>query len=433
MTEDADGGGCDSLIGRPNARDATRVVEPVERPDGRRPPRRLTARSPAWQSACSQDSRVSGLDRHRIYCPSRRRAEIEPASTAAAAVPATASARPRAVCGAPVTATQSLGLTESPDVYGAFPRLSDEQIAALETVGERRRVKPGDVLYREGEGNCDFFVILEGKVAIVEESGAGERVIGVHGPRRFLGELGLVTGQAVFVSAVVREPGQVLVVPQERLREIVTARSGARRSDPAGPDHAPLDPDRAGDRLSDRRLALLARHAPPARLRDPQSASAPLGRPRVRSGRRGDPQATGPGARGVSDRAPRSRPRAAQPEQRGARPRAGPAAAERIGGDVRSDRRRGRPGRPGGRGVRRLGRARDGRAGVAGDRRAGGNVVEDRELPRLPGGDLGRGAGGARDDPGAEVRGPDHDPRRGRRTRGPRRHVPRRACATASR
>ena len=121
-----------------------------------------------------------------------------------------------------MTATQSLALTESPDVYGAFPRLSDEQIAALETVGERRRVKPGDMLYREGDGNCDFFVILEGKVAIVEESGAGERVIGVHGPRRFLGELGLVTGQAVFVSAVVREPGQVLVVPQERLREIVT-------------------------------------------------------------------------------------------------------------------------------------------------------------------------------------------------------------------
>jgi thioredoxin reductase (NADPH) len=121
-----------------------------------------------------------------------------------------------------VTATQSLPPSESPDAYGVFPRLSDEQIAALETVGERRRVKPGDVLYREGDGDCDFFVILEGKVAIVEESGTGERVIGVHGPRRFLGELGLITGQAVFLSAVVREPGEVLVVPQERLREIVT-------------------------------------------------------------------------------------------------------------------------------------------------------------------------------------------------------------------
>ena len=46
------------------------------------------------------------------------------------------------------------------------------------------------MLFREGDGNCDFFVILEGKVAVVEESGAGEQVIGVHGPGRFLGELG---------------------------------------------------------------------------------------------------------------------------------------------------------------------------------------------------------------------------------------------------
>jgi thioredoxin reductase (NADPH) len=122
-----------------------------------------------------------------------------------------------------VSATESPALTETPDVYGAFPRLSDEQIAALARGGERRQVKPGDVLFREGEGNCDFFVILEGKVALVEESEAGERVIGVHGPRRFLGELGLITGQAVFVTAVVREPGEMLVVPADKLRQIVTS------------------------------------------------------------------------------------------------------------------------------------------------------------------------------------------------------------------
>jgi thioredoxin reductase (NADPH) len=121
-----------------------------------------------------------------------------------------------------MTATRSPALTESPDLYGAFPRLSDEQIAALMRVGERRRVRGGDVLFREGDGNCDFLVILKGKVAVVEKSSAGEEVIGVHGAGRFLGELGLVTGQTVFVTAIVREPGEVLVVPQERLREIVT-------------------------------------------------------------------------------------------------------------------------------------------------------------------------------------------------------------------
>jgi thioredoxin reductase (NADPH) len=121
-----------------------------------------------------------------------------------------------------VTGTKPDGLTETPDLFGAFPRLSDAQIAALETVGKRRKVGAGEVLYREGEGTCDFYVILEGKVALVEESDAGEQTIGVHGPRRFLGELGLITGQAVFVTAVVREPGEVLVVSQQLLKQIVT-------------------------------------------------------------------------------------------------------------------------------------------------------------------------------------------------------------------
>lgn len=118
--------------------------------------------------------------------------------------------------------TPSPALTESPDPQGAFPRLSEEQVAALATVGESRSVSPGEVLYREGDRNSALLVILKGRVALTELSGAGQRIVGIHGPRRFLGDLGLVTGEAEFVSAVVLEPGEVLVVPADRLREIVT-------------------------------------------------------------------------------------------------------------------------------------------------------------------------------------------------------------------
>jgi CRP-like cAMP-binding protein len=96
---------------------------------------------------------------------------------------------------------------ETPDMHGAYPRLSEPQIQALAAYGMRRRTRLGDVLFREGDPTCDFFVVLEGKVAIVEGYGAaGERVLSVHDPGRFLGELSLLTGEAVFVTAVVREP-----------------------------------------------------------------------------------------------------------------------------------------------------------------------------------------------------------------------------------
>jgi thioredoxin reductase (NADPH) len=112
---------------------------------------------------------------------------------------------------------------ETEDTSGAFPRLSAAQIRALESQGERRRIERGDVLFREGDPQHDFFVILEGLVAIVEGYGSGrERTIAVHGKGRFLGELNLLTGQAAFLTAVVVEPGEVLAVPAERLRAIVT-------------------------------------------------------------------------------------------------------------------------------------------------------------------------------------------------------------------
>src|SRR3954451_16621951 len=112
-------------------------------------------------------------------------------------------------------------LQETPDLYGAYPRLSQEQIARLSGVGDRRPTKEGEILYRAGDRDCDFFVILSGKGVVLEEDAGEERVIAVHGPGRFLGELSLLTGEAVFVTAEVREPGEVLAVQLDKLRELV--------------------------------------------------------------------------------------------------------------------------------------------------------------------------------------------------------------------
>jgi thioredoxin reductase (NADPH) len=114
-----------------------------------------------------------------------------------------------------MTATRSLD--ETPDADGAWPRLTDEQLARLEPHGERRVFDSGDAIYREGERLEELLVILDGKVAIADE----ERVLSVHGPGRFLGELGLLAGQASFVTACALERSCLLGVPVDRLREVV--------------------------------------------------------------------------------------------------------------------------------------------------------------------------------------------------------------------
>ncbi|MGE5636716.1 MAG: FAD-dependent oxidoreductase [Nocardioidaceae bacterium] len=116
---------------------------------------------------------------------------------------------------------------ETRDHQGAFPRLSDDALAALAEQGTRLAVREGELLFREGDEGYDFFVVLAGKVAIVADIGRpDERVIGVHGAGRFLGELNLLTGEGVYLSARVVEDGEVLRVARGRLRQIVAGEPG---------------------------------------------------------------------------------------------------------------------------------------------------------------------------------------------------------------
>jgi thioredoxin reductase (NADPH) len=113
------------------------------------------------------------------------------------------------------------GVPETVDRDGAFPRLNDDQRARLRELGRLRAVEPGEVLFSAGDAGSDFFVIESGAVTIVQGLGQENRVIAVHGRHRFLGELSLLTGQRLYLSGVVREAGEVIQVPVERLPEIV--------------------------------------------------------------------------------------------------------------------------------------------------------------------------------------------------------------------
>ena len=111
----------------------------------------------------------------------------------------------------------------------AFVELDAAQLAALEGLGVRRPIAAGQYLYREGDPSYDFYVVLAGVVEIVAEAEGEERVVARHGAGRFLGELNLLTGQRVFVSARVAEPGEVIAVPRDALRRLIS--TDARLSD----------------------------------------------------------------------------------------------------------------------------------------------------------------------------------------------------------
>jgi len=113
------------------------------------------------------------------------------------------------------------GVDEPQDRNGAFPRLTDEQRARLRMRGSLERVQTGDILFRAGDETFDFFVVEEGAVTIVDDFGSANRVIAVHGAKRFLGELNLLRGDRAYLTGVVRDPGVVTRVSAAEIRRVV--------------------------------------------------------------------------------------------------------------------------------------------------------------------------------------------------------------------
>lgn len=115
-------------------------------------------------------------------------------------------------------------LPETPDAAGAYPRLTDEQIMSLVRYGERKRLAKGTMLFCAGDRDCGLFVVLDGLVQVFQEGGPERepRVLAVHGRGRFVGDLSMLTGQVVYVTAVAQTELDVMEIPYDRLKEAVS-------------------------------------------------------------------------------------------------------------------------------------------------------------------------------------------------------------------
>jgi thioredoxin reductase (NADPH) len=100
----------------------------------------------------------------------------------------------------------------------AAPSLSIAQLATLASVGEERTARVGEVLYRVGDPTYPFIAIVEGEAAILDA--AGNEIVR-HGPSSFLGELNLLSGQTVFVTAIVTESLRYIAVDRDVLRDLL--------------------------------------------------------------------------------------------------------------------------------------------------------------------------------------------------------------------
>ena len=105
-----------------------------------------------------------------------------------------------------------------------FPTLAAEQIALIARFGREEDVAAGTLVFRQGERNADFFLVLAGALEIFDtDSHDREHVFVVHMPGQFTGEVDLFNGRTLMVSARARAGTRVLRLTREQFRKMVTA------------------------------------------------------------------------------------------------------------------------------------------------------------------------------------------------------------------
>jgi thioredoxin reductase (NADPH) len=110
---------------------------------------------------------------------------------------------------------------------GRSPVLDAAQLGVLRGYGSERAVDAGDVLFADGDETYDLIVLLTCTADIIKGySQSGASVVASFGPSEFLGEVGMLTGQRAFLSAVTTSAGRVLIVPVAQVRKVMAQEPG---------------------------------------------------------------------------------------------------------------------------------------------------------------------------------------------------------------
>ncbi len=111
-----------------------------------------------------------------------------------------------------------------------FPRLPDDALDLLRPRGTELELQAGDALFREGDTDYHFWVVLDGEVRVTKCVGDDERLLVVHGPGEFTGEISMLTGTPAIATGRAVGTVHVLRLEAATFRQIVTEETPLART-----------------------------------------------------------------------------------------------------------------------------------------------------------------------------------------------------------
>jgi thioredoxin reductase (NADPH) len=109
----------------------------------------------------------------------------------------------------------------------AFPKIDDRQLALLDPLGERRRLRRGEMVFKAGQRDLPLIVVLQGEIEVFEKREETEQVLGTPRERDFAGDVAMLQGTSALASArVTSEEAEILQVPAVQLRRALAELPG---------------------------------------------------------------------------------------------------------------------------------------------------------------------------------------------------------------
>src|SRR6516164_5237132 len=102
----------------------------------------------------------------------------------------------------------------------AFPRLTSAELALVKPLARPCDYADGDVVFRAGQQDIDLYVVESGGIEIRNPTDC-DRLIVIHEPGQFSGDIDVLTGRPVIVTAVAKGPARLLCVPHGQLRTLL--------------------------------------------------------------------------------------------------------------------------------------------------------------------------------------------------------------------
>jgi len=103
----------------------------------------------------------------------------------------------------------------------AFPDLTEEDLAIARSCGSMERRGAGEALFVAGERRVDFFIILSGRVEILDTSGDLARLIVIHGPGSIIGDINLFLERPAVAECRVLDDAEIVRLTVAQLRRLL--------------------------------------------------------------------------------------------------------------------------------------------------------------------------------------------------------------------